>query len=79
MGGYGFGNDEMYEIYAMTQEQYDDLMALINSTTAIGSYDESIMSIITDVTGSFFAGEKSAEDTAKTIQSRVNLYVAEQK
>ena len=79
MGGYGFGNDEMYEIYAMTQEQYDDLMALINSTTAIGRYDESIMSIITDVTGSFFAGEKSAEDTAKTIQSRVNLYVAEQK
>lgn len=77
-GGYGFGNDEMYEIYAVTQEQYDDLMALINSITAMNSYDTNIMTIIEAVTPSFLSGEKSAEDAAKEIQNRVGLYVAEQ-
>ena len=79
MGGYGFGGDEMYDIYAMTQEQYDDLLSLIASTTRTGSYDTSIMAIINQETGAFFNGEKSAEDTAKIIQSRVKLYVAEQR
>lgn len=77
-GGYGFGNDEMYEIYAVTQEQYDDLMALINSITAMNSYDTNIMTIVEAVTPSFLSGEKSAEDAAKEIQNRVSLYVAEQ-
>lgn len=77
-GGYGFGNDEMYEIYAVTQEQYDDLMALINSITAIQQSDSSVLEIIQAVTPQFFAGEKTAEEAAKEIQNRVGLYVAEQ-
>ena len=42
------------------------------------SYDQDIMNIITDEVAAFFAGEKSAEDTAAMVQSRVNLYVQEQ-
>ena len=62
----------------MTQEQADEILGLINATTAVYGYDESIMGIITDEAAPYFAGEKSLDDTVNMIQSRVNLYVAEQ-
>ena len=65
-------------VYAMTQEQADEILGLINATTAVYGYDESIMNIITDEAAPYFAGEKSLDDTVNMIQSRVNLYVAEQ-
>ena len=36
------------------------------------------MDIITAEAAAYFAGDKSLDDTANMIQSRVNLYVAEQ-
>lgn len=77
------GSDEMGEngevnVYAMTQEQADEILGLINATTAVYGYDESILNIISDEAAAYFAGEKSLDDTANMIQSRVNLYVAEQ-
>ena len=77
-GGFSFGGSEVYEVYAMTQEQYDTLLSLIRTTTQVTRYDQSILDIINDETGAFFAGEKSAEETAALIQSRVSLYMAEQ-
>ena len=62
----------------MTQEQADQILDLINATTAVYGYDESILNIISDEAAAYFAGEKSLDDTANMIQSRVNLYVAEQ-
>ena len=41
-------------------------------------YDQSLMEIISDEAGAFFAGEKTAEETARLIQNRVQLYMAEQ-
>ena len=67
----------MIEIYAMTQEQYDTVNGLIEKTNRIMRYDQSLMEIISDETGAFFAGEKTAEETAKHIQNRVQLYMAE--
>ena len=37
------------------------------------------MEIIWSEAQGFFAGDKTAEDTAKIIQSRVSIYMAEQK
>lgn len=65
-------------VYAMTQEQADEILGLINATTAVYGYDSSIMDIITAEAAAYFAGDKSLDDTANMIQSRVNLYVAEQ-
>ena len=65
-------------VYAMTQEQADQILDLLNNTHCVYGYDDSIMSIITDEAQAYFAGEKSLDDTANMIQSRVNLYVAEQ-
>ena len=36
------------------------------------------MDIITSETDAYFAGDKTVDETAGMIQSRVNLYVAEQ-
>lgn len=77
-GGIGYGNDEMIEIYAVTPEQRDIFMELLHSTTVVESTDQSIMEIVTEVTGSYFADEKSLEETVQIIQNRVNLYVMEQ-
>ena len=66
-------------IYAMTNEEYSAIMELIESAEKINRYDMDIIEIILEETQQFFAGEQSAEDTAKFIQSRVNLYVNEQR
>ncbi len=76
---YTGNSDEPTEIYEMTQEQADEVMDLINRTTSTSDYDQEIMDIITDEAQAFFAGEKTAQETAGMIQSRVNLYVAEQR
>ena len=78
IGGTGVNEDGSISIYAMTQEQADQILDLINATTAVYGYDESILNIISDEAAAYFAGEKSLDDTANMIQSRVNLYVAEQ-
>ena len=78
IGGTVVNDDGSISIYAMTQEQVDQILDLINATTAVYGYDESILNIISDEAAAYFAGEKSLDDTANMIQSRVNLYVAEQ-
>ncbi|MEG1633152.1 MAG: extracellular solute-binding protein [Oscillospiraceae bacterium] len=77
-GGMGW-DDMMIELYAVKQEQADKIMALINAVDGGFSFDESITTIIQDEATGFFAGDKSETDTAKNIQSRISLYVNEQK
>lgn len=72
------GEDGAIYIYALSQKQADMILNLIENTTAVYGYDEDIMNIISDETTAYFAGEKSLDDTVNMIQSRVNLYVAEQ-
>ena len=69
---------ESVEIYELSQADADIILSLIENTQSVYSYDQDIMDIITDEVAAFFAGEKSAEDTAAMVQSRVNLYVQEQ-
>ena len=66
------------DIYALSQEQADQILDVISKTTRLSVYDESIMDIVNDEAAPFFAGQATAEETASAIQSRVKLYVAEQ-
>ena len=68
-----------YDVYAMTQEQYDQFLSLLNLIDSTVSYDTSIIEIIREESASFFAGQKSAKETADVIQSRVSIYVNEQR
>ena len=74
--GYGMG-DIMVDIYATSQEEYDQFMALYNAIDSIYSYDQEIYDIVNSEAQGFFNGDKTAQDAARQIQSRVTLYINE--
>lgn len=77
-GTWGWGNITV-EMYALTQEEADSLLDVINSTTRVYSYDEDIMDIVTSEAAAYFAGQKSADEVAKLVQSKANIKVNERR
>lgn len=68
-----------FPVYAMTQGELDILMDIIENTTKVARYDNSVNDIINEEIAYFFNGDRTAQQTAEYIQSRVNLYVNEQR
>lgn len=62
----------------MTQADADKLLDFLDAIENLNDYDEAIMDIIKSECQAMFAGDKTPEETAKLIQSRASLYVAEQ-
>lgn len=75
-GGWGW-DDFHVDIYAATQEQVDQVKALIANCDRIGISDNQLYSIISEEAAPFFEGQKSAQEAADIIQSRVQVYVNE--
>lgn len=75
---YGTESGEIV-VEAMTQEQYDQLMELIGSIHTVGSSNDALYGIVTEEAGAYFAGQKSIDEVADMINSRVSLIVAEQR
>ena len=65
-------------MYAMSQEQRDSLLALLDSAVRSSSYDQVIAGIVEEEAGALFAGQCSAAEVSGRIQRRVELYLAEQ-
>ena len=61
----------------MTEEAADRVDAFLESLTQCYQYDEAMMKIILEEASAFFSGQKTAEEIANLIQSRVFIYVAE--
>ena len=78
-GGMGFSNGQVYEFYALTQEQADELIALIESTDKVYGSNDKVYEIVSKHAAAYFAGDKSLDDTAKLIQSEANIYINEQR
>ena len=72
-------NGEQHSIYAMTQEQADEILEIISTCTKVASYDTSIYNIVYEQAQGFFAGQKTVDDVARLIQSKANIYVNEQR
>lgn len=70
---------EMEDIYCLTQQQVDQIRELMETTTKLADYDDAIIKIVTEQAAPFFEGQKSAQDVAKLVQSKVNIYVNEQR
>lgn len=70
---------EIHEVYAMTQEQADGVLEVIDTCTKIASYDTSIFDIVNEQAQAYFAGQKSLDEVARLIQSKANIYVNEQR
>lgn len=61
----------------MTEQETKELMEQIYSITEAYKYDESLLNIIKEEAAPYFAGQKSAKEVASIIQSRVQIYVNE--
>ena len=78
-GSWGDENGEEHYIYAMTQEQADEVMNVITTCTRVADYNSSIYSIVAEQAEAFFSGQKSVDDVARLIQSKAKIYVNEQR
>jgi hypothetical protein len=76
-GGWGIGDDLTVEIMATSQAEYDQFMALYNAIDTITGYDEKISSIVDELATAYFNGDAGLQETVDSIQSRVTLYVNE--
>jgi len=74
---YFYMNDIEIEIPPMTADEVKKLKENICSVTDVYSYNENLNNIIGEETAAYFAGQKSAQDVAAIIQSRVQIYVNE--
>ena len=70
-------NGEEIVIEPLSQAQYDEMVNFIQSVTKRSYYNEELQKIVTEGVEPFFAGQKSAADVAKIIQSRAQVYVNE--
>lgn len=70
---------ETYNIYATTPRQAQMLRDVIASATKMMDYDTSIINIVKEEAAAYFAGQKTAQEVCKLIQSKVNIYINEQK
>ena len=77
-GGWSDETGDHY-IYAMTQEQADSILQIIEGTTKVASYDDSIYNIVWEQAQAFFLDQKSVDEVARLIQSKANIYVNEQR
>ena len=76
-GSWGWGSFEV-EIKPATREQVDEVKALIAGTTAVnGTMSSAMMNIINEEAAAYFSGQKSVEEVAKIIQSRMQVYLSE--
>ncbi|MBR4550175.1 MAG: extracellular solute-binding protein [Oscillospiraceae bacterium] len=68
-----------FELWAMTPEQAEKLLGVVEGATRAVDMNATIAGIVCEEAAAFFAGQKSAEEVARLIQSKVNLYVSEQR
>jgi len=82
-GGYSWGSFSV-DIKALTQAEADEIVDVINSTTRILDYSVSesggeLMDIIMSDTEAYFLGQKSLDEVVKLLQSKLNIYINEQR
>jgi len=65
------------EVEPPTQADIDQIMNVITSADKVANYSEDVINIIKEDAASYYNGQKSAEEVAKTIQNRVQVYVNE--
>lgn len=74
--------DTEIKINPLTQDQVDtweNLLKSLDTTIYYDASDSSIYSIVSEEAGAYFAGQKSVDDVADTIQRRVRIYINENK
>ncbi|MBR6617184.1 MAG: hypothetical protein IKL00_04830 [Oscillospiraceae bacterium] len=71
-------NMQEVNVGAATQEEMEELRAYIEGIACACTKDETISNIVLEETEMFTAGDCTAQEAAKKIQSRVEIYINEQ-
>ena len=75
----GAGNPTKEDALKTTQKDIDKILAMINAADTVVRTNKEVNKIIEEEAGAFFSGKKSAKDVCSIIQSRVTVYVTEDK
>lgn len=75
-GGWS-SEDFTMNYYGATQEDVDNLKALIEVAKPISNNDQKIMEIVKEEAAPYFEGQKGLDDVVNIIQSRVSIYLSE--
>ncbi len=75
--GVGWGEGDMYEYHYATKEEIDKFYEILSVAKLNPGEQNEVFSIIDEETQSYFSGQKTVDECAKIIQSRVGLYVQE--
>ena len=62
-----------------TQAQYDQIMELYRAIDTLYTEDSALWEIVSEQAQPYFAGDRSVDEAARQIQSRVEIYVNELK
>ncbi len=65
------------KLYAATEEEMDAVRSLVYSADGIKNLPQQISNMIMEEADAFFEGQKSVKEAARTIQSRVRIFVNE--
>ncbi len=76
-GYYYWINDENIALNPLTLRQVYDITNYISGVTQRAYYNTQIENIITEEMAAYYSGQKSSKEVAEIIQSRVQLYVNE--
>ncbi len=72
-----YGNKRLY-YYVPLPEEIEPIRSLLDTARVDRNSDEQILSVIQEEAEAYFNGNKSAEEVAEVIQSRVSVYLKEQ-
>lgn len=76
-GGVGYEDGWSYTYRIPTQEEVDIILNLIENARAVAGSSDEILKIISEEAAPYFHGQKSVDEAAAIIQSRINIYVSE--
>ena len=74
-----FDTWEDIPIYVYTPEQVAKIEQLIADTDRVPDQNQAVVEIVREQAQAFFAGQRTAEEVAKLVQSKANIYVNEQR
>ena len=66
-----------YTYHPVTDEEAEIFRKIINNAEPSQTSDQTVLDIIQEEAGAYFSGQKSPEDVASIIQSRINIYINE--
>ena len=75
-GGFGIGNVSV-EIKPLTDEEIQTFRDLTDQVSRVWEVDQSLYEIVEEESKAYFAGDKSVDETAATIQNRAQTYINE--